>query len=69
MNLYEVNIYDANENLRPLKDIFKDLNSKLANEIPNENKVNISNKLFYNVDTKSYITLLAKSIKNKGGYK
>ena len=69
VNIYDVNIYDVNGNLRPLKDIFKDLNNKPLNDIFDENKTNISNRLFYNIDAKSYITLLAKSITSKEVYK
>ena len=63
------NLYDVNGKLRSLEDIFKDLNSKLSNDMSDENKINIENSLFYNVDIKSFITLLANSSKNKGVHK
>lgn len=63
------NLYDVNGKLRPLKDIFKDLDDRLSNDMSDKNKIDIANSLSCNIDIKSYITLLANSIKNREAHK
>lgn len=54
----ELNVADANGDLRPLNDIFKDLNASL-DEMSSTDKTKALNEVFNKVDLKSVQTLLA----------
>lgn len=56
-----LNAYDANGNLRPLQDIFKDLNAGLA-DMTQEEKTNVLSSIFNKVDLKSVNALLNTNV-------
>lgn len=76
MSQLGLSVYDAEGNMRPLNDIFKDLNSSLAS-LTEQEKTDILNTIFNKVDLKSAEALLAgcgdefdnlaKAIANSGG--
>lgn len=56
-----LNAYDADGNLRPLKDIFTDLNAGLA-DMTQEEKTNVLSSIFNKVDLKSVNALLGTNV-------
>lgn len=58
MNSLGLNVYDAAGNMRPLNEVFKDLNKSMANMTEGE-KTKVLSEIFNKVDLKSAQALLA----------